>query len=68
MTNDHKLLRLFIESMIKNEPGSLDLEDVESLPAHLIDTTGDEKDDFGPVPPSNENDPYAMMDPFAKDF
>jgi len=65
--NDHALLRKFIEAMIIGT-GALDTSDDEDLSAHLEDASTTWENDYGPVPPSSENDPYVMTDPFVRDL
>ena len=44
-----------------------DAEDPEEVSPHLQDPLYDEEDCWGPVPPTSQN-PYAMPDPYSKDF
>lgn len=43
-------------------------DDGEDLPPHLREPEEGAEEDWGPVPPSLDNDPYAMSDPLTKDY
>lgn len=43
----------------------VDTDDENDIPTHLRDVEVDDKDCYGPVPPTAP-DPYAMADPFVR--
>lgn len=47
--------------------GGMDDEEDE-LPPHLREPQEDPEDCFGPVPPTDEDNPYAISDPYASDY
>lgn len=44
-----------------------DMNDPEELSPHLLEPMYDKEDCYGPVPPTKKN-PYAIPDPYAKDY
>lgn len=46
------------------------LDDPDELPPHLRDAgkSEEEQDTIGPVPPTEDGDPYALTDPFSNDW
>jgi len=44
-----------------------DMDDEDDVAPHLRELIYDEEDTWGPVPPTG-NDPYALPDPYAKDY
>ena len=57
MADREQIGRISIENM----------DDPDQVAPHLQDPTYDEDECWGPVPPKAQN-PYAMPDPYAKDY
>lgn len=56
------------EQLTKNSLKDKDDEDLDSTLSHFSEPMYDKEDCWGPVPPSEDNNPYMLLDPYTKNI